>query len=112
MRLLIRTAIFALLAFPALAQAPATTTPRPTANRLEQPNVPLPERFADANSSKDGQLTRPQARASYWYYVDRNFEAMDKDRKGFVTVEDIRGYARMMREKRAAEQLQAAPNKS
>lgn len=111
MRLLVQAAALALLVFPVSAQTPAPVAPAVT--RPQAPRVPLPERFAEANTAKDGHLTKSEARASTWYYVNRNFDAMDTDRKGFVRVEDIRGFARLMREQRAAgQQPAAAPNKS
>lgn len=113
MRLLAQAAAAALLAFPVLAQtppSPASTQPVGV-TRPQRLRVPLPERFAEANVTKDGHLTKAQAGASKWSYVSRNFDAIDKDRKGYVTVEDIRGHAREMRELRRAA-LQAAPSKS
>lgn len=113
MRLFVHAATLALLVFPVSAQTPAPAAPvAPAVTRTQAPRVPLPERFAEANTAKDGHLTKSEARASTWYYVNRNFDAMDKDHKGFVTVEDIRGFARLMREQRAAGQQPAAANKS
>jgi len=113
MRLLLQAAAAALFAFPVLAQTPPQAAPAPTGviARPQQPRVPLPERFAEANTTKDGHLTKAQAATANWFYVNRNFEAIDKARKGYVTVEDIRGHAREVREQRRAA-LQAAPSKS
>lgn len=112
MRFLVQATILALLAAPAFAQTPVPAARASAAAQSQQPRVPLPERFAEVNTAKDGHLTKSEARASNWFYVNRNFDAIDKDRKGFVTVEDIRDFARLMREQRAAGQQAAAPNKS
>jgi hypothetical protein len=121
MRFIVSAATLALLAGPALAQttpAPATTaTPAPsaapavaspapaaaaTAPPAAAPTAPkkmvghrqtLPQHFAAANTLHDGHLTKDQATAAKWSYVARHFDAMDTDKKGFVTVNDIRAYA-------------------
>ncbi len=123
MRLIAQTAVAAaLLAFlaspapsPALAQTPpvaaksgdAANAAAP-AERVRPRRQPLAERFADANTTHDGHLTRGQADAAKWPYVTMNFDAIDKDHKGFVSVDDIRGYAAAKRAERRA----AAPTAS
>jgi hypothetical protein len=89
---------------PAAPAEPGTASPAPARRRQ-----PLPERFAEANTTHDGHLTRDQASAARWYYITKNFDAIDKARQGFVTVDDIRAYAAARRaERRAA----AASSKS
>ncbi len=117
MRQILHAAALVLFAVPAFAQTPAPApAPAPAARpafiRPQEPRVPLPERFAEVNTTKDGHVTRAQASAANWYYVNRNFEAIDKDRKGYVTVDDIRGYARTIREQRDAAPQAKPPNKS
>ncbi len=60
----------------------------------------LNQRFAAANVSNDGHLTREQADAAKWTYVSRHFDAIDKDHKGYVTIEDIRAYSKAARASR------------
>jgi hypothetical protein len=71
--------------------APTTTTPakKPATRRMT-----LQQRFDAANTAHDGHLTKDQATAANWPYVANNFAAMDKDKKGYVTVQDIRAYAK------------------
>ncbi len=84
----------------------ATATPAPAARPAYRRQTLL-QRFDDANTPKDGHLTQDQASAARWTYITRNFDAMDKTHKGFVTVDDIRAFAR---ERRAARQApQSAP---
>lgn len=63
---------------------------------------PLKARFAEANTTHDGHLTLAQAQAANWRYVVKNFQAIDKDNKGYVTVEDIHAYAKARRAARRA----------
>jgi hypothetical protein len=117
MRLIISAATLALLAGPALAQtttAPAAAaTSAPTAAAaapaavatmppVAAPTAPkkmvghrptLAQHFAAANTLHDGHLTKDQATAAKWSYVTKHFDAMDADKKGFVTVDDIHAYA-------------------
>ncbi len=72
------------------AAAPATT-PKATAKKHSQT---LQQRFDAANTTHDGHLTKDQATAAKWGYVTSSFSKIDKDHKGYVTVEDIRGYAK------------------
>jgi hypothetical protein len=54
----------------------------------------LQQHFDKVNTAHDGHLTKDQATAGKWGYVSRNFDAMDKDKKGYVTMDDIHAYAR------------------
>ncbi len=112
MRFLIPAAVLALLAVQAQAQTttttPDTTTPpaagAPAATPAPAPTTAAPkkmgshrmtlqQRFDAANVSHDGQLTKDQATAAKWSYVTKNFTAMDKDKKGYVTMDDIHAFA-------------------
>lgn len=110
MRFLIPAAALALFAVQAQAQttttpapiapattAPAMTTPASPAMPMKKTNthrVTLQQRFDKINASHDGHLTKDQATAGKWGYVAHNFDVMDKDRKGYVTVDDIHAYAK------------------
>jgi hypothetical protein len=76
----------------------------------------LQQRFDAANTSHDGKLTKDQAAAAKWPWVDRNFDAMDKDHKGYVTVEDLHNFSHMrhaqMHATPAAAQPQTPPAQS
>jgi hypothetical protein len=110
-----------LLAVPALAQtsttpatpAPATaapstsTAPAPAAKKPSHRQT-LQQRYDAANTTHDGKLTKDQAAAANWPYVVNNFAAIDKDKKGYVTTDDIRAYARA----RHAAQRQQKPSNS
>jgi hypothetical protein len=52
----------------------------------------LAQRFAAANATHDGRLTRAQA-AGTMPMVARNFDAIDLDHKGYVTLPEIRSFA-------------------
>lgn len=102
-RLLPAAAVLALFAFQAQAQttpgttpAPATSAPAPTtpAKKPVSHRITLQQRFDAANTTHDGHLTKDQAAAANWPYVTNNFTTMDKDKKGFVTVQDIRAFAK------------------
>jgi hypothetical protein len=111
MRFLIPAAALAFIAAPALAQntaapaAPPPMSPNPPAaeappppgtsapsHRSKHHRMSLQQHFEAANTSHDGHLTKEQAGAAKWTYVDKNFDAIDKDHKGYVTVEDIHGF--------------------
>lgn len=109
MRLVLPLAAFALLALPVAAQ---TTTPAPThaqapaAGAVEHQGaraqrhgyLPLDKRFEMANTTHDGHLTLDQARsATVMHTVAGNFEAIDKDHRGFVTEDDIRAWYKARR---------------
>ena len=58
----------------------------------------LMQRFAAANVTHDGRLTQQQAAAGM-PMVSRNFESIDVEHKGYVTLPEIRAFAQ---ERRAA----------
>ncbi len=122
-------AALVLLAGAAQAQAPLTGTTAPvgspTAPRTPSATVPagsapaaptqghrhghtLQERFDTANVTHDGHLTQEQARA-HMPSVARDFADIDKDHKGYVTVDEIRDHSRAVRAAhRAAKKAAAA----
>ena len=86
---MIRAALTVLLllgAGPARAQdAPPDPAPAPPRRAT------LEERFREANVTGDGRLTFAQAQARM-PSVGHEFDAIDKDHKGWVTLDDIRAH--------------------
>ncbi len=81
----------------ATTAAPATATPaKPAVKRAvakpKRPRMTVDQHFVAANSSHDGKLTKSQATKGKWRIVSRNFTAIDKGKKGYVTLEDIKAY--------------------
>lgn len=74
----------------------ATPPGAPTATHSSRRQT-LDARFAAANTTRDGHLTLEQAQTATWGYVTKNFTAMDKGGKGYVTVADVRGYSKARR---------------
>ena len=71
-------------------------------------------KFRRANVSGDGRLTQQQAQAGGMNGVARHFAQIDRDQKGYVTLEDVRAWHQAKHEqkmeKRAAQgQASAAP---
>jgi hypothetical protein len=52
----------------------------------------LPKRFAAADTNKDGQLTKAEAKGKMPRVYD-NFEAIDSQGRGFVSLQDIQLFA-------------------
>ena len=65
------------------------------------------DRFAAANVTRDGRLTREQAGQARWMPIARHFDEIDTDHKGYVTMQDIREWSRARRA--ARQQYQGAP---
>ena len=88
MRSLFVLLALSLLALPAQAQsvADATTTTKPA-----HPHLTMQQRFEQANVTHDGHLTLDQAKTGYKSIV-RHFDAIDQDKKGYITEDDIRAY--------------------
>jgi hypothetical protein len=87
--------------------SPATETAPPARSRgphAHGAHRPLAERFAAANTTHDGHLTLAQARAAKMNEVVRDFGLIDKDKKGYVTVDGIKDFRRSRRAARAAEE--------
>ena len=71
------------IALPVHAQ---TTTGKPM-----HPHTTMQQRFEQANVTHDGHLTLDQAKTGYKSIV-RHFDAIDQDKKGYITEDDIRAY--------------------
>ena len=96
------------------ATAPAATPAKPAvAKPAAKPKAATPtddQRFEAANLTHDGKLTKDQATKAKWRTVTRAFTAIDKDKKGYVTLEDIKAYnASKKPAKPAAAKPAAAP---
>jgi ABC-type nitrate/sulfonate/bicarbonate transport system substrate-binding protein len=103
-----RTALAAALSLAAgaaMAQTPAPADAAPPPAHAAHTHMTLKERFAQANTTNDGKLTLDQARAGM-PMVARHFAAMDKDNKGYVTLDDIHAYLKAQR----AARHQTAPD--
>jgi hypothetical protein len=86
---------------PPAATAPASTAPATAADtaapaRHARSHMTLQQRFDQANTTHDGHLTLEQAKAGM-PMVAKHFDAIDKDKKGYVTTEDIHSYASQRR---------------
>jgi len=55
------------------------------------------QKFNAANVTHDGRLTREQAQNGGLRGVAKNFDAIDREHKGYVTVQDIRDWHRAMK---------------
>lgn len=73
-----------------LAMMPLAVSAQDAGQRAARFNEALEKRFAAADSNGDGQLTREEAAAGM-PRVHRNFDAIDRERKGSVTLDQIRG---------------------
>jgi hypothetical protein len=109
MKRLLPVLFLAFAALPALAQTPAAP---PAAHHARRPRVPLQQAFAQANVTHDGHLTLEQAKAGDMHTVERHFAAIDTDKKGYVTVEEIRAYFRAARHAHSMAKPAATPPKS
>jgi hypothetical protein len=80
--------LFAVLALPLLTlSAQAQTTSKEPAHK----RMTMDQHFQQANVTHDGHLTEEQAQTGY-KSIARHFAAIDKDKKGYVTEDDIRAY--------------------
>ena len=113
MRAFIPTLALALLAMPVLAQTPAPTepapppamaapqaTPAPALPRVQRPRMTFAQRFEAANTTHDGKLTLEQARTARLAVVVRNFAAIDRDNKGYITRRDMVAFNKARRAQR------------
>jgi hypothetical protein len=120
MRFLIPTLALSLVALPALAQttaapapstAPATGAPAASAapavaapakpakqaTATTSTRMTAQQRFDAANTTHDGHLTKDQAQAARMTSTVKNWDAIDKDKKGYVTMDDMKAYAAAQR---------------
>jgi hypothetical protein len=90
---LVSIAVCAACALPALAHAQTATQPMGASPRIEQAMQRLPTRFASANVTHDGKLTREQANTGM-PMVARHFDEIDTQKNGYVTLPQIQAFLR------------------
>jgi hypothetical protein len=94
MRFLLPLLAACALAMPVLAQTSSTGSS--TAKATTHTHQSMAQRFTTANTTHDGHLTMDQAKAGY-PTIARHFDAIDKDKRGYVTEADIRAYYKTQR---------------
>ncbi len=62
-----------------------------TAGKPAHTHLSMQQRFEQANVTHDGQLTLEQAKTGY-KSIARHFDAIDRDKKGYITEDDVRAY--------------------
>ena len=62
----------------------------------------MEERFTAANTTHDGKLTLDQATAGHLRAVARDFAMIDKSKKGYVTLDEIKAHQSEQRAARKA----------
>jgi hypothetical protein len=88
-----------LLAVCALAlpvQAQTSSTGSSTAKATAHTHVSSQQRFTNANTTHDGHLTLDQAKSGY-PSIAGHFDAIDKDKRGYITEADIRAFHKTQR---------------
>jgi hypothetical protein len=85
---------------PPAASSSASGTPR-------RGRRSLAEQFDAANTTHDGKLTLAQARAGHMNAVARDFAQIDKDKHGYVTMDEIRTFQKERRDARRAARTHA-----
>jgi hypothetical protein len=85
--------VSAACALPACAFAQTATQPMGASPRVEQAMQRLQSRFASANTTHDGKLTRDQA-ATGMPMVAKHFDAIDTQKNGYVTLPQIEAFLR------------------
>jgi len=86
---------------PAAATHPAVAQAKPKPRRMT-----WQQRFAQANTTRDGHLTLGQAEAGY-RTIARHFTEIDTGKKGYVTVEDVNNWHKQQRAARKIHQSRA-----
>jgi hypothetical protein len=99
-----------LVAGAAAAQsAPDSAPPAASANPPEQMAPPASQmtpppgkmrfrdRFEAANTTHDGKLTLEQAQAAHMVMMVKNFAAIDADKKGYITLQDVKTWHEAMK---------------
>jgi len=67
-------------------------------------------KFEAANTTNDGKLTKDQAQAGHMGMVVKNFDAIDADHKGYVTLEDVKAFRAARAHKKPATDAAPAPS--
>ena len=78
-----------LLPLLAAAMFSLTANAQAAASKSTHPHATMQQRFEQANVTHDGHLTLDQAKTGYKSIV-RHFDAIDQDKKGYITEDDIR----------------------
>ncbi|MDE1182483.1 EF-hand domain-containing protein [Paraburkholderia sp.] len=69
----------------------AQTAPQPDPQRMARMEQQLQSRFANANTTHDGKLTREQANAGM-PMVAKHFDEIDTQKAGFITLPQIEAF--------------------
>ncbi len=94
MKLLIAALVLCLASAAAFAQSAGTQPGNPaTSARTERLIEQLEARFASANTSRDGKLTREQAAAGM-PMVAQHFDEIDAQKLGYVTLPQIESFVK------------------
>jgi hypothetical protein len=100
------------LATTAFAQ-PAPPAPPPAAQQVAPPPAPSAKphgirgKFEAANTTHDGKLTLAQAEAAGLRKVVKHFADIDRDNKGYVTMQDLKAWHQERKAEKAAAHGQA-----
>ena len=92
---------------PALAPPAAAPSAGPASAARGGRRTRFEQRFAAANTTSDGKLTKEQAQAAHMRLVVRHFDEIDSAHKGYVTVDDLRAYRRTQAAARRAHRAAA-----
>ncbi len=82
---------------------PSASSLVPLADGTSPPPIPagrtsgVEARFASANTTHDGHLTKDQVERSDWTRVARHFDEIDTANRGWISVEEIHAFNRMHR---------------
>jgi hypothetical protein len=85
--------ICAACALPAITHAQTATQPMGASPRIEQAMLRVQTRFASANTTHDGKLTRDQA-STGMPMVAKHFDEIDTQKNGYVTLPQIEAFMR------------------
>jgi hypothetical protein len=108
----------AAVAQPAPDQGPPPGYGGPPPDQMGGPPAPMAgahaphgakARFDAANTTHDGKLTQAQADAAGWRAVSKHFGEIDRDNKGYVTMQDVHAWAQAKHAARAAAHASAPP---
>jgi len=76
----------------AAGMPPSEQAPPPPAPAMEGAPHGMREKFEAANVTHDGRLTEQQAEAGGLKNIVRHFQEIDRDGKGYVTIQDIHAW--------------------